>query len=376
MFGENPRYLKHPEKEIDKYRWEPTKKPDDSAWRSYRLNAMYSPIGMLTFTDVAKARAKAEAGDHVDMRSYVNIYMGMPYKDTGQRPKIEKVIELRGDYKSGTVPKDVLFLTMAVDVQRGSEKDEKNPPRLELEVLGVGRNYRTWSILYKQFLGPTDDPFSGAWEELGRWAAETDLAFTRMDGVSLKVQIIGIDSGDQPETVYRFCETFGNHVFPIKGFGNPAMKTRKDEKGDLPYGFRRYRPAKLDNSDKRVLEINTWYYKTLIYGNLKIERKTTGSQDKGFCSFPRDYPDEYFAMLTGEEKRMDGSFHPIRERVEALDCRVYNLALADFYLETQLQYWKAYYQQIGMSAVDLLKKDTLWLLSWIEAYPNKSYLVS
>jgi phage terminase large subunit GpA-like protein len=331
---------------------------------------------MLTFTDVAKARAKAEAGDHVDMRSYVNIYMGMPYKDTGQRPKIEKVIELRGDYKSGTVPKDVLFLTMAVDVQRGSEKDEKNPPRLELEVLGHGLGYRTWSVLYKQFLGETDDPFAGAWAEFTRWAAETELAFTRVDGVSLQVVIIGIDSGDMPDAVYRFCETAGNDVFPVKGFGSPAMKTRKNEKGDLPFGFRRYRSAKLDNSDKRVLEINTWHYKTLIYTNLKIERQPVEPQKLNFCSFPYDYPDEYFAMLTGEEKRMDGSFHPIRARVEALDVRVYNLALADFYLETQVSAWRTQRQNEGLSAGQAsLEIDTKWVLEFIRNCSNWSPLI-
>ena len=40
----------------------------------------------------------------------------------GQRPKLEKVIELRGTYKEGQVPNNVLFITIGVDVQRGSKK--------------------------------------------------------------------------------------------------------------------------------------------------------------------------------------------------------------------------------------------------------------
>jgi phage terminase large subunit GpA-like protein len=70
------------------------------------------------------------------MRSYVNIYAGLPYKDTGSRPKLSTVIALKGNYVSGTVPEGVLFLTAAVDVQAGSQKDPDNPPRLEMEVLG------------------------------------------------------------------------------------------------------------------------------------------------------------------------------------------------------------------------------------------------
>ena len=46
MFSERPQCLKYPEKEIEKYYWEPTRKPDDSAWRSYHVNALYSPIGI------------------------------------------------------------------------------------------------------------------------------------------------------------------------------------------------------------------------------------------------------------------------------------------------------------------------------------------
>jgi phage terminase large subunit GpA-like protein len=373
LFSDNPYCKRDPHKKLEPAHWEPTKKTDDPYSRSYSINALYSPIGALTFTDIYKAKQKAEHNGADVMRSYVNIYMGQPFKDAGTRPKIEKVIELRGDYKSGTVPKGVLFLTIAVDVQKGSEKDPDNPPRLELEILGHGWGYRTWSILYKRIEGATDDYSSGAWKKFTDWATETELAFMRADGVKLWVQIIGIDSGDQQETVYRFCESYpGNNIFPVKGFGARNMKTQKDEKGDLPGGFRRYRSAVLDNSDKRVLEINTWHYKNLIYAALKVERKNTEPQNSNFCAFPRDYPDEYFAMLTGEEKRMDGSYHPIRSRVEALDCRVYNLALADFFLETQVNAFKADFKKLGYSPLELQDIDVKWVLKYIENRPNYS----
>ena len=369
MFSEQPQCLKYPEKEIEKYHWEPTKKPDDSAWRSYHINALYSPIGMLTFTDVAKARAKAEAGDHVDMRSYVNIYMGRPYKDEGSRPKIENVIELRSGYKSGTVPNDVLFLTMSVDVQAGSKKDPNNPPRLELEVLGHGLGYRTWSILYKTILGETDDPFAGAWEELNSWAIETDLQFIRTDGTALRIQIIFIDSGDQSEIVYQFCGEWIN-TYPIKGFGFIKANTEKKEKGDIPGAgnYRRWRMAKFGSNT--VYEISTNYYKSLFYNRLKIERQPAEPQRPGFCSFPYDYAEEYFAMLTGEEKRRDGSFHAVRNRVEALDCRVYNLCAADVWLDAQVQNWKLYLQSQKASALEIQQINSRFVLEWLEKNPN------
>jgi phage terminase large subunit GpA-like protein len=367
MFSGSPRCLKHPEKEIRKYEWQPTKKPDDSAWRSYQLNALYSPIGMLTFIDVVKAREKAEAGDHVDMRSYVNIFMGMPFKDEGSRPKIENVVEIRGDYKSGTVPKDVLFLTMAVDVQEGSKKDPNNPPRLELEVLGHGLGYRTWSVLYKSILGETDDPFGGAWEELNEWAVETGLQFTRTDGVPLKIQIVFIDSGDQAETVYQFCGEWIN-TYPSKGFG--FIKVADKEKGDIPGAgnYRRWKQAKFGSNI--VYEISTNYYKTLFYNRLKIERIPAEPQKPGFCAFPYDYNEDYFKMLTAEEKRTDGSFHKIHNRNEALDCRVYNLCAADVWLAAQVDNWKLYFQAQKASALQIQQINSRFVLEWLEKNPN------
>jgi phage terminase large subunit GpA-like protein len=110
MFSETPRCLNYPEKTIEKYQWKPTRQSNDKAWRSYYINALYSPIGMLTFTDVAKARARAADGTGEDMRSYTNIFAGLPYKDAGSRPKLSAVIALKGSYISGTVPDGVLYL--------------------------------------------------------------------------------------------------------------------------------------------------------------------------------------------------------------------------------------------------------------------------
>jgi phage terminase large subunit GpA-like protein len=369
FYSDRPHCKKDPKKRLEPAHWEPTRKTKDLYTRSYSINSLYSMLGALTFRDVYEAKIKAQAEGPDAMRSYVNIYMGQPFKDTGQRPKVDRVIELRGEYKSGEVPKDVVFLVMSVDVQRGSEKDEANPPRLELEIMGVCPGRISYSILYKRIEGPTDDPYSGAWEKLRQWELEGGLSFTRTDGVELSVQLMGIDSGYLPDVVYRFCET-QRHTLPVKGSGLLRANEKRKEKGDIPGGMKRYRAAKIGSSDIRLLEVNTNYYKDHIYNRLKIERQPGEIQKFGYCGFPRDYNDEYFLMLTGEEKRVDGSFHPIRERVEALDCRVYNEALADFFLEMQVMAWKQWYQQRkGWSLIRLKEIDTLFVLDKIRQSP-------
>jgi phage terminase large subunit GpA-like protein len=79
-------------------------------------------------------------------------------------------------------------------------------------------------------------------------------------------------------------------------------------------------------------------------------------------------------MLTGEEQHIDHSFHPIRERVEALDCRVYNLCLADFWLDYQVAEWKDGCKKSGMATVDVMAIDKKWVLEKMAENPGISFL--
>jgi phage terminase large subunit GpA-like protein len=374
MYSDNPRCLKHPEKKIEPAHWRPTRTIADPYSRSYSLNSLYSPIGAVTFAEVLKAKQKAEAEGPDAMRSFVNLHLGLPYMDQGQRVKADTVFNLRCDYPSGEVPRDVIFLVMACDVQRGSEKDEKNPPRIEAEVLGICKNRITYSIIHKVFYGATDNEYGGAFAELDKWARETQLSFTRTDGQILWVMMVGIDSGDaaegRAETVYNFCNQY-QQWFALKGFSN--LKTQKKEKGDLPGGFRRYRVARIGGADSQpVIEVNTNHYKNALYSRLKIPREPGDDQSFGFCGFPRDYEDEYFLQLISEEKKITGEFVKTRHRNEALDCRVYAMCLEDFFIDTQVQAHRAHWQRKGCSPYQLLQIDSLYILKYIANHPNKS----
>jgi phage terminase large subunit GpA-like protein len=332
----------HKTKMLARGRWVPTAVSGNDLYRSYHLSSLYSPAGMMTWRELYELWQAAS--DNPDkMRAFSNLYLGLPYRETGARPKLDKVIELRGGYKSGAVPFGVLFLTVGIDVQAGSSRDENNPARLEMEICGHGAGFRTWSIMYKRFEGAVDDPSSGAWLELSEWATETKLTFLRSDGMAFSPTIIFIDSGDGnlTDVVYRFCSGWGA-TFPSKGFS--ALRKRRGESGDEqgPSNFRRFRAAKLGEAGT-LYEISTNYYKTHLYNNLKIERRETGGEQRpGFCDFPIDYPEGYFRMLTAEEKRRDGSFHcPSGRRNEALDCRVMNQCAADVYLDSEVLRVKA-----------------------------------
>jgi len=349
--------------------WEPTAKAPIE-FRSYHLNSLYSPVGMYSWTDMFQEYLDAK-NEPDGMRSFVNLCLGLPFKESGSRPKLEKVVELRGGYSAGTVPDDVLYITAGIDVQTGSQTDKTNPARLEMEILGHGAGYRSFSIDYKVFFGPVADPYSGAWEELNEWAEQTKLTFYTKNGKPLYIVMVFIDSGDGNVTdiVYRFTQRWQN-TFPSKGF--QALKKRKQESGDqiTQSNFKRYRAAKV-NEDISLYEISTNYYKNHLYNNLKIERRHTETRQRpGFCDFPLQYGEKYFKMLTVEEKRSDGSFHcPKGARNEALDCRVMAQCAGDVYLDAKVLEIKAAAKAAGATAaqiqqfnhkyvIDLMAKET------------------
>lgn len=346
--------------------WEPTAIASNRTHRSYHISSLYSPVGMLSWFELYQIYL--EAKNHPDrdkMRSFVNLYLGLPFKETGSRPKLEKVIELRGEYREGEVPDGVLFLTAGVDVQRGATGDPLNPPRLELEVLGHGAGFRTWSVLYKVIEGDTTrSPFEGAWASLTEWAKSTGLTFRRADGMQFPVSLVFIDSGDGMyfDIVYSFAGTWRN-CYPSKGFN--VLQKRKGEKGDEagPHNFKRYRMAKSDrHGDATFIEISTNYYKGRIYNGLQISRRDVDPQRPGFCDFPRDRDENYFKMLTAEEKRSDGSFHAGGRRNEALDCRVMGLCAGDVYLDGKVSAMRIAAKAKGASDMELQQIDHKFVL--------------
>lgn len=327
-------------------RWEPKTKPERLR-RSFHMNALIAMYGGFSWLDYYTAWKKMHRTPD-GMRVFTNHHRGMPHIDAGTRPKLETVLENRGKYRAGTVQPGVLYLTAFVDVQRGSKSDPENPPRLEMEVLGIGAGYRTWSVTYQRFEGAVDDPYSGAWEDMHQWALKNELTFERReDGYKFTVAIILIDSGDgeSSDVVYRFCQRWSN-TFPSKGF--KSIKRRKNEAMDkaapdelTESSFKRYRAAKL-SEDITLYEISTVYYKNQVYANLKIPRQTAGEQRPGFCDFPVDYGENYFDMLTSEEKMSDGSYDAKGRRNEALDCRTGNLCGADIWLDSELLNYRAW----------------------------------
>jgi len=341
--------------------WRPQAVPVDPSIASFHINGLYSPF--ISWAEMARAWEESRT-DPLKRQTFENLKMGRPYRERGSRPKVSKVIENRGTYKSGTIPDGVLYLTAGIDVQEGSEANQEGA-RLEMSVLGVGRQNRTWLIEHRVFDGPVLDPYAGAWAALNVYLIEHgSKMYRRSDGFGMWPMLIFVDSGSGKvtDTVYSFCRECVN-VFPSKGFSQ--LKQRKTEKPDDVTGRTiRYRAAKI--GDGTVYEINTNYYKDSLYRRLAIPRQDEYPQRGGFVEFPHDLPESYFEQLTAEERRINGTFYnPGGRRNEALDCFVMCLCAADVWLWNEMLNYRAN-MKATLNQAQLQEIDLAYVLSNIE----------
>ena len=153
------------------------------------------------------------------MQTFYNTVLGETWKERGDAPDWKKLFMRREKYKIGVVPKEGLFLTMAVDVQKD---------RLELEVVAWGRNKHSWSITHEIIEGDTYE--SSVWSKLDyyvqkQWPIEDSQE-------TLPVRMTVIDSGFNTQTVYNFCRKYPRtRVIPIKGCLLYTSPSPRDQRG-------------------------------------------------------------------------------------------------------------------------------------------------
>jgi phage terminase large subunit GpA-like protein len=198
--------------------------------------------------------------------------------------------------------KDIGVLCASADVQAD---------RIEVLVNGYSAN-QTWVVGFQIFYGsPTSESL---WLEVEEYLKTT---WQHPSGQDLRITRSFIDSGYETGAVYNFCrklESLG--VRAIKGVGG----SNRAEIG---------RPTKNNTSRCNVFPLGVNTLKTQILARLKIDDLS----NSGYIHFPDFLDEEFFLQLTSERlikryvkgiPRME--FKQLRQRNEALDLMVYNLA--------------------------------------------------
>lgn len=281
--------------------WTPTVKGDGKT-KGYHLSSLYSP--WFSWGEVAEEFLAAKE-DPVRLKAWVNTKLGESWEDRdGEKMDEEALMERREPY-GPDIPAEVAVLTCGIDVQ---------DDRLELELVGWGRDEQSWSIDYKILWG---DPASSlVWTDLESYLDGVFSHETLASG--LKIDAACIDTGGHhTQSVYEFCRgKERRRVWAIKG-----------RAGALPIWPKR--PGKVFKGRVNLFTVGVDTAKEAIFARLR--KAISGA---GYCHFPLDRDVAYFEQLTSERLRtkfIKGFPHrywwkPDNRRNEALDCRVYAYA--------------------------------------------------
>jgi phage terminase large subunit GpA-like protein len=255
--------------------------------------------------------------DPLARQTFINLVLGEPYEDRGDRALSEARLAARTEVWSAEVPDGAGVLTAGLDVQ---------DDRVEAETIAWGHNEESWSVDHAVFEG---DPESA--ELWARVDAYLKRIWRRADGRGFEVMAACIDSGGHhTQKVYEFAKArLGRRVWAIKGESarggarSPVWPTK--------------RPSSRTKATFRPVIIGVNAAKDVIRDRLRREPEEdngVASYPAGYMHFPSDRDINYFAQLIAERsvtKIANGQKFRVWELPpgranEALDIRVYGYA--------------------------------------------------
>lgn len=247
---------------------------------------------------------KAKKKGKSSLMAWTNTFLAETFAEETVKANPHALHERREVY---TVPNKVLVVTAGCDVQSD---------RVEIEIVGWGKDEESWGLQYIVVPGRYDDPetWAGVDAILGQ-------KIEREDGVTLTIAAAIVDSGAFQDHVLKYTRSkTARRIFGGKGVnasGHPVLSS-------VSHGNKLRAPQ---------YRIGTDTAKGIIADRLQLLES-----GPGYMHFPQEpsagYGLKYFDMLTAEEFRViwrKGVMY--REwvkldnrRNEALDCRVYALA--------------------------------------------------
>ena len=276
-------------------KWVATDKSNGVA--GFHISELYSP--WRSWKDIALDFYSVKKQPEM-LKTWVNTALGRTFDDPGESIEFEELLEQRESYDLNTVPNNVLVITCGIDT---------HSDRLELQLLGWGKDNECWVVDYKILFG---DPTShNIWKDLDDYL---NSGFIREDGKRLRIACTCIDSGGHhTQTVYAYTKKrLHRKIFAIKGLSQPNRPIAG-------------KPSFV-GTDKHILyPVGSDTAKEFIYTRLKSENKT--------IHFPATVDVEYFKQLTSEKRvikyvRGKKTFKWVKKttRNEALDTMVYGIA--------------------------------------------------
>lgn len=329
--------------------WRATAQAKDPRTVGFHLSALYSPPGWKSWADIARDKEAASGSDEAE-RVFRNTVLGETWVESGEAPDWQRLYERREAWPAGTIPAGGLFLTAGADVQKD---------RIEVDVWAWGRGLESWLIDHIVIEGGPEH--SQSWAQLDGLLGRT---WRHASGPDMAISKLAIDTGYESAAVYAWARRAGfAQVAPVKGVEgfNRASPVSGPTYVDATDGGKRLRRG------ARLWSIAVSTFKTETYRYLRLERPTDEERAEGVLypagtiHLPNWADSEWCKQFVAEQlvtvrnrrgfSRLE--WQKLRERNEALDCRVYARAAAwivgaDRWSE---QKWRDLERQVGTDAL-------------------------
>lgn len=256
---------------------------------SFHVWAAYSFSPNASWGQICAEFDLANRGGSETLKTFVNTVLGETWREKGEAPEWHGLYARREMYPIGTCPWGVLFLTAGVDVQKD---------RLVYEVVGWGRDKRSWSIDAGLIPGDTADLTKGPWPKLNELLGR---AFTHASGSQVTISLLAIDSGYNTQTVYAWARTHPmSRVIAVHGRASQRVLVGAPSPVELTVNGRKLKRG------YKVWTVGTDVAKSEFYGWLALqpptdaERAAGATDPPGYCRFPQ-YDEDYFQQITAEQ---------------------------------------------------------------------------
>jgi len=251
--------------------------------------------------------------------------LGETWAESGEAPDWQRIYDRREAWEGNPVPAGALFLTAGVDVQKD---------RFEVDVWAWGRGLESWMVDHIVIEGgPVRQE---AWTDLDQLLGRT---WPHVSGAQLGIARLAIDTGYETPAVYAWARRAGfAQVAPIKGVEgfNRSAPVSGPTYVDATEGGKKVRKG------ARLWTVAVSTFKSETYRFLRLDRPTDedlaegARYPAGTVHLPSWLDAEWCKQLVAEQlvtvKTKRGfaklEWQKVRERNEALDCRVYARAAA------------------------------------------------
>jgi phage terminase large subunit GpA-like protein len=247
--------------------------------RSFHRWAAYSSLTNLVRITREYLAKKDEQGS---LQAFLNDIAGEAYETSGDAPGWEDLrrrAEAIG-HRLGVVPAGFPVLTGGIDVQGD---------RIEWQVVGWGRNYRSAVVDYGVIPGDIGDEETRA--ELDRFMGRK---WRNAFGHDLVPDRVAIDANYKTDDVLAWVRRWPAHrVIAVRGIGRegyPKLALIKQE---------RRRDGRIRKGGHRFYNVGTSAFKLRLYHNV-VKDDPEGA---GFVAFPKDLPETYYQGLTAESRK-------------------------------------------------------------------------